>query len=146
MAATLLPPVQISPHLCPLCGQHFKGIHGEGRSILRAAPHIVPSSHFSTFYFPSGCQRNTESCCCFFRPQEQFLTGLAPGSILCSDLGTTAPVPHSVRMHSPQCTCSSISPSLLLLLLSLSLSLLHTYTHSNFIEGEKPFGFLPSLI
>lgn len=145
MEAPWLLPVQISPRLWPLGGQHAPGIHGEGESIARA-PRTVPSSSFFATYFLNGCQRDAESSCRLFGPQEQCLTALAPSSILCSYLGSAAACSSFCRDALPTMHLFfnlSLSPSLPVLCLCLSLSL---YTHFNCTEGEKPFSFLPSLI
>lgn len=134
----MLLPVQISPQLCPLGDLHFTSIRGEGESIVRA-PHTSPSSSSFTIYFLNSCQRNAESSCRLFGPQEQFLAALAPRSILRSYLGSAAasssfcqdarPTMHLLFNLSP-------SPSLRVLCLSLPLSTLQLQ------RGRKTFQLL----
>ena len=82
----------------------------------------------------------------FFRPQEQFLTDLAPWSTPTSYLGSAAACPPFCQAALPTMHLST----------SLSVCVCHTHTHthththflslSNWIEGEIPLSLSPTLI
>lgn len=78
----------------------------------------------------------------FFRPQEQFLTDLAPWSTPSSYLGSAAACPPFCQAALPTMHLSTS--------LSLCVSHTHTRTHtlslSNWIEGEIPLSLSPTLI